>query len=65
MTSGAITLLNSEELKPGEKGIVEIRFAIKDLLGEVNIGTEFIFNEGAAEIGKGIVTKIIGWTDNG
>lgn len=60
-TSGSICLLNSNELNPGEKGLVEVNFISNELLGEIQIGTEFKFYEGPVEIGDGKVTKVIGW----
>lgn len=60
-TSGSINLLDKEDLKPGEIGIVEVSFISNELLGEVHYGTEFKFYEGPVEIGNGRVLKVIGW----
>lgn len=63
-TSGSIVLLDNEDLKPGEKGIVEVSFISNELLGEIHIGTEFKFYEGPVEIGDGKVLKVIGWIES-
>lgn len=63
-TSGSILLLNREDLKPGEKDIVEIRFISNVLLGNINTGTEFRFYEGPFEIGRGKVVEIVGWIES-
>ncbi|MDR6781626.1 translation elongation factor EF-Tu-like GTPase [Pedobacter africanus] len=63
-TSGSINLLNNDDLKPGDKGTVEIKFFSNELLGEIQPGTLFKFYEGPVEIGSGIVLKVIGWADN-
>jgi len=62
-TSGSILLLNNEDLKPGEKGIVEVSFISNELLGEIHLATEFKFYEGPIEIGEGKVLKVIGWVE--
>ena len=62
-TSGSILLLNGEDLKPGEKGIVEVSFVSNELLGEIHLATEFKFYEGPVEIGEGKVLKVIGWVE--
>lgn len=61
LTSGSINLLDKQELKPGEKGIVEVSFVSNELLGELQSGNEFKFYEGAVEIGIGEVIKVLGW----
>ncbi len=63
-TSGSIYLINREDLKPGEKGIVEVSFISNELLGAIQIGTEFKFYEGPVEIGNGKVLKVIGWVES-
>jgi translation elongation factor EF-Tu-like GTPase len=61
LTSGAINLLDTHELNPGQKGKVEIRFISIEPLWNITLGTEFRFYEGPIEIGSGKVTGIIGW----
>jgi len=63
-TSGSINLLNREDLKPGERGLVEVSFISNDFLEQIDSGTEFKFYEGPVEIGGGRVLKVIGWVDS-
>lgn len=59
-TSGQITLLDKEEFKPGEEGIVEIAFLNKDYLGDnFSEGTKFTFGEGREPLGEGEVKEIL------
>lgn len=59
-TSGQITLLNKEEFKPGEEGLVEITFLSKDYLGDnFSEGTKFTFGEGMEPLGEGEVKEIL------
>jgi hypothetical protein len=62
-TSGSISILNTEDLKRGEEGIVEVGFISNEFLGEIKIGTKFKFYEGPVEIGNGTVQKVIGWIE--
>lgn len=63
-TSGSILLLNRDDLRPGEKDVVEIRFISNMLLGDINAGTEFRFYEGPYEIGNGKVVEVVGWLES-
>lgn len=63
-TSGSILLLNSEDLKPGEKACVEVSFISDELLGEIRLGTEFKFYEGPIETGSGEVLEVVGWVES-
>jgi translation elongation factor EF-Tu-like GTPase len=63
-TSGSINLLNREDLKPGERGFVEVSFISNNFLEKIDSGTEFKFYEGPVEIGGRRVLKVIGWVDS-
>lgn len=62
-TSGAIHMIDREELKAGEKGIVQVWFVHDTLLGDVHSGVPFEFYEGHAKIGQGHVLKVLGWVE--
>lgn len=61
LTSGSITLLERDELYPGEEALVKINFHSLEPLGNIREGTSFNFYEGALLIGSGKVLNIIGW----
>lgn len=63
-TSGCILLLNGKDLKPGEEGVVDIKFVSNELLGEIGIGTKFRFYEGPYEIKHGEVRELMGWVES-
>lgn len=53
--SGMITLLDRVEFKPGEQGIVEIKF----LSGNCSKGTDFYFYESNEALGEGTVLEML------
>ncbi len=59
-TSGQITLLDKEEFKPGEEGIVEIAFLHEKYLGDdFKAGRKFLFDEGSISLGEGEIIEIL------
>lgn len=61
-TSGQITLLDREKFKPGETGVVEIKFLFPEFLGkDFRIGKKFQFREGKEILGEGDVLEILQW----
>ncbi len=59
-TTGQITLLNQQELKPGEEGIVEIKFITRELLGEdFDVGEKGYFYEAKEPLGEAEIIEII------
>jgi len=53
--SGMIILLDRDEFKPGEKGIVEIKF----IEAKISNDTSFYFYESEEPLGEGIVLEIL------
>ncbi len=59
-TSGRISLINQEEFKPGEEGIVEIAFLNKDYLGrDFVVGKLFNFYESEEPLGEGEILELL------
>lgn len=54
-TSGMITLLDREEFRPGDEGVVEIKFLHADCME----GTQFLFFEGKEPLGEGVVLEVL------
>lgn len=54
-TSGMITLLDREEFRPGEEGVVEIKFLQANCIE----GTHFFFFEGKEPLGEGVVLEVL------
>lgn len=56
--SGQIALLESEEFKPGDKGVVEIHF-VNGIIDETNFqqGNSFSFGEGTSVLGIGKIIR--------
>lgn len=60
MAIGQILLLDRDEFRPGETGIVEIRFPFSDYLGEdFGIGKKFNFRESKEVFGEGEIIEIL------
>ena len=57
--SGQIILIDREIFQPGDKGVVEIRFLSKFLNEDFGPGSTFIFSEGIAPLGEGIVKEVL------
>ncbi|HEX8514833.1 MAG TPA: hypothetical protein VF868_01450 [Bacteroidia bacterium] len=59
-TSGQITLIEGDKFFPGDEGIVKIKFANADYLGNnFRTGVKFTFGEGVQNIGEGEVIEIL------
>jgi len=59
MTSGQISLINQEQFKPGEEGVVEIAFLNNEFLGDdFGIGKLFNFYESKEPLGEGEILEI-------
>lgn len=54
-TSGMISLLDRQEFKPGEEGVVEIKF----LQADCSEGTHFQFYESIEALGEGSIIEIL------
>jgi len=54
-TSGMITLLDRDEFKPGDEGIVEIKF----IDANCSKDTLFYFYESREPLGEGVVVEIL------
>ena len=59
MTSGQIILINQEQFRPGEEGIVEIAFLNMEFLGDdFGTGKLFKFYESEEPLGEGEILEI-------
>ncbi|MBL7249127.1 hypothetical protein [Alloalcanivorax marinus] len=55
LVSGMITLLDREDFKPGDEGVVEINF----LEADCSEGTRFFFYEGVEPLGEGFIVDAV------
>ena len=53
--SGMITLLDREEFRPGDEGVVEIKFLHANCIK----GTQFLFYESEEPLGEGVVLEVL------
>lgn len=54
-TSGMITLLDRDSFRPGDEGVVEIKF----INANCDEGTRFYFYESVEPLGEGVVLELL------
>lgn len=58
-TSGQMSLINKEQFRPGEEGVVEIAFSNRDFLGDdFEVGKKFSFYDAQEPLGEGEIIEI-------